>query len=242
MDVRFHLDTKGGEAQEVLSSPRGLVVQVLEGGLKPTGSSLVVLAGMVVAGPSGLPEYRIGDKARLFAIEILEDAPFSQLVLADHGKPIHTCAKLRSELKSPDAFSDDIVRGLTLELVGYLRRLSDAQERSKARPEWLLRSINWTLQNLDRSLTLEEAAAAVDMKPRRFAREFRQWVGHSFGEFTRRKRIDAATRELILGQKTLGEIAHENGFADQAHFSREFKKLVGVPPSQYAEAIRSNAG
>jgi AraC-like DNA-binding protein len=34
------------------------------------------------------------------------------------------------------------------------------------------------------------------------------------------------------------EVAHELGFADQAHFSRVFKRVLGVTPSTYTRSAR----
>ena len=33
---------------------------------------------------------------------------------------------------------------------------------------------------------------------------------------------------------TMADLAAELGYADQAHFTRDFRALVGVPPSKYA--------
>ncbi len=46
-------------------------------------------------------------------------------------------------------------------------------------------------------------------------------------------RIEFACRELEMTQKTMAAIALEAGFADQAHFSRTFRRLIGVSPREY---------
>lgn len=44
----------------------------------------------------------------------------------------------------------------------------------------------------------------------------------------------AKAKELILSDMySLSEVAHLSGFHDEAYFSREFKRIVGVSPSQY---------
>ncbi|WP_410856561.1 helix-turn-helix domain-containing protein [Paraburkholderia sp. SIMBA_054] len=38
-------------------------------------------------------------------------------------------------------------------------------------------------------------------------------------------------RDLLKGDSSLTEIAHTYGFADYAHYSRVFKRVVGTSPS-----------
>jgi transcriptional regulator GlxA family with amidase domain len=44
----------------------------------------------------------------------------------------------------------------------------------------------------------------------------------------------ARARALIGAGAPLAEIAAATGFADQAHFTRHFKKAYGLPPGRWA--------
>ncbi|WP_236730505.1 helix-turn-helix domain-containing protein, partial [Pseudomonas savastanoi] len=46
------------------------------------------------------------------------------------------------------------------------------------------------------------------------------------------RRIQHAQTQLKSG-KMIADVAQETGFADQAHFQREFKKHLAATPGQY---------
>jgi AraC family transcriptional regulator len=46
-------------------------------------------------------------------------------------------------------------------------------------------------------------------------------------------RVEWAAAEILSGHRSLAEIAAEAGFADQSHFTRVFRRQVGVTPGEY---------
>ena len=52
-------------------------------------------------------------------------------------------------------------------------------------------------------------------------------------------RLAEAVNMLKMGDKNIGEIASETGFADQSYFSKVFSAKYGAPPSEYAH-IKEN--
>lgn len=64
-------------------------------------------------------------------------------------------------------------------------------------------------------------------------RQFRRHTGTAPGAYLRQLRCMKA-RHLLMQRVPLADIAHALHFADQAHFSREFKKVFGVPPGEFA--------
>ncbi len=61
---------------------------------------------------------------------------------------------------------------------------------------------------------------------------FKRFYGDTIYAYHRKKRLEKA-RTLIEDTSTpLNEISEECGFLSQAHFSRTFKKMYGIPPSQ----------
>ncbi|WP_019038339.1 AraC family transcriptional regulator [Psychroflexus tropicus] len=61
---------------------------------------------------------------------------------------------------------------------------------------------------------------------------FKRFYGDTIYAYHRKKRLEKA-RTLIEDTSTpLNEISEECGFLSQAHFSRTFKKMYGLPPSQ----------
>ena len=60
--------------------------------------------------------------------------------------------------------------------------------------------------------------------------------------FLLRARIERGKRLLSEGLASIGDVAAALGFADQSHFTRTFKRLVGVPPSEYKSGALSSRG
>jgi AraC-like DNA-binding protein len=51
----------------------------------------------------------------------------------------------------------------------------------------------------------------------------------------------AHARRLVASGTPLAEVASLTGFADQSHLTRLFKRIVGVPPGQYAARAQALA-
>jgi AraC-like DNA-binding protein len=80
-------------------------------------------------------------------------------------------------------------------------------------------------------LELEQVAA---LSPFHLARLFQQEVGMPPHAYQIQVRIAHAKRLLLRGLP-VSRVATETGFFDLSHFTRHFKRLVGVAPGRYAD-------
>jgi AraC-like DNA-binding protein len=87
----------------------------------------------------------------------------------------------------------------------------------------------------DRSINrVDELAAQVGLGERALQRLFSDYVGVSPKWVIRRFRLhDAASRLAKDEDVNLTALAQDLGYADQAHFTRDFKAIVGRSPSDY---------
>ncbi|MBO3732870.1 AraC family transcriptional regulator [Glycomyces niveus] len=88
----------------------------------------------------------------------------------------------------------------------------------------------------DRTVTrVDEVAARFAMSPKTLQRLFQDYIGLGPKTLIRRYRIhDAADRLAEDAGADLARLAAELGWSDQAHFTHDFKDLIGFPPSEYA--------
>lgn len=76
-------------------------------------------------------------------------------------------------------------------------------------------------------------AREAGLSARQFERRFTVAVGMAPKRWARVARFTAAARSLARSdRRPLADLARDHGYADQAHFTREFGALAGVPPSR----------
>ena len=91
----------------------------------------------------------------------------------------------------------------------------------------------------DRSITrVEQIVDEFDIGKRTLQRLFDDYVGVSPKWIIQRFRLhEAAERIASSADVRWSEIALELGYADQAHFIRDFKKLIGKSPADYSRML-----
>jgi AraC family transcriptional regulator len=70
------------------------------------------------------------------------------------------------------------------------------------------------------------------------AKAFRRIEGQTAGEYLQRLRVRAACDRLRNSDDSLANLAADYGFADQSHFTRTFRKIVGVTPAAFRNVSR----
>jgi len=84
-------------------------------------------------------------------------------------------------------------------------------------------------------ITNRHLAAISNMSVRAFERQFRATFHLTPQKFLRKLRLRIASRAIVFTTESLSEIALKCGFADQSHFSREFRRQFGRTPREYRE-------
>lgn len=83
----------------------------------------------------------------------------------------------------------------------------------------------------ERLATLEEIAAAANVEASSVCRWFRRYQGTSPYQYLLRRKMNLAAEHLVENGGLVKEAAQRVGFADPYHFSRAFKSVHGVAPS-----------
>ena len=83
---------------------------------------------------------------------------------------------------------------------------------------------------------MDALAALAAMSRANFMRVFQQKFGMAPGKFFTQLRLQEAALLLNKTQKNILSVALEVGYQSEAHFSKAFKALYGMTPSQYRKA------
>jgi AraC-like DNA-binding protein len=95
----------------------------------------------------------------------------------------------------------------------------------------------------DRAMVrVDDVCAAADLDPRALQRSFRTYVGVTPKWVIRRYRLHEAAEQLKAPRPpSLAALAASLGYADQSHFAREFKVVIGRTPAAFVRLSRSEA-
>ena len=90
--------------------------------------------------------------------------------------------------------------------------------------------------NLGTPIRNKDLATVARLSEYHFNVAFRSSVGEAPHGFIIRRRMERAQGLMLSTEKCLSEIALECGLADQAHFTRLFRKIVGESPAAWRRA------
>lgn len=99
------------------------------------------------------------------------------------------------------------------------------------------RMIDYINDNYSRNISVEELSGVAHLSPFHLIRVFAERTGLTPHAYLTQVRIRRAMSRLA-GRRSLARIALETGFADQSHFTRRFKRIVGVTPGQYRNFVQ----
>ncbi|NKE47123.1 helix-turn-helix transcriptional regulator [Roseomonas frigidaquae] len=152
--------------------------------------------------------------ARLFAGE------------CDSGEP--------SNLLYGDGLSVALLQGLT-----QLDRARPAQdEQGRLAPWQLRRAIECLEDKLAQNVPLQELATLTRLSVSYFCRAFKTSTGLPPHQWQLRARIEKAKEMLLDDRDPIAQIALAVGFADQAHMTRTFSRVVGTSPAAWQRPRR----
>jgi AraC family transcriptional regulator len=152
-------------------------------------------------------------------------------------------AEARAGTPSGLAFVDALTAALAQQLVrqaGVEARMPEPRRGGLA-PAVRRRVLELMDARPSAGLTVDVLADEAGLSPAHFARAFKESVGRAPHQHLMMLRLDRARRLLEERGAVLADVALRAGFADQAHFTRLFKRAFGVTPGRMMGA-RSSAG
>jgi PAS domain S-box-containing protein len=116
----------------------------------------------------------------------------------------------------------------------------DLRPLASAAPELdrLSTVLDYVRRHVDQPLTVAELAAHAGLSAWQLDQRVRGLLGISLAQFVLRSRIDRACVLLRSSGEPVSSVALAAGYSDQAAFTRQFGKSVGLTPGAYRKAAR----
>lgn len=140
---------------------------------------------------------------------------------------LSTFMRTYREMGTNDQLTDTSIEILLLGLIG------DSSRSVLKKPRWMelvgqILNDRWNL-----TTTLQSLSTEVGVHPVTISKYFSRYYYCTLGEYLRKLRIEKSLPLIRNSQMSLTEISIHCGFADQSHFTRNFKRITGFLPREF---------
>ncbi|MCU6793546.1 helix-turn-helix domain-containing protein [Paenibacillus sp. WQ 127069] len=159
--------------------------------------------------------------------------------ISDGGQVLECVQQLYDSSQSKDCTSQAQLK-LDLqfqELLGFIMRNSDSQQRTSSLHSGIDHSIDYMNKHFQDKISRETLSKIAQLTPNAFCRSFKKVTGTSPTDYLNRIRIQQA-KEKLGPDCSVKEVAAAVGYGSEYYFSRIFKETVGLSPSLFIKRER----
>ena len=113
----------------------------------------------------------------------------------------------------------------------YLQERRQQMKEKKRKP--ISVAAAYISQHFKEPLSLDEVAEKSNVSPTYLSKLFKDEMEIGFNEYLNKVRIEESEKLLAQTTHTIKEIAEMTGYGDEKYYSRTFKKVTGIKPSDY---------
>lgn len=179
----------------------------------------------------------VGEIAKGGRVELVQRMDLNDAQIARLMESLRTDVAAGSP--SGELFGESIATALSAHIAQKYSTLTNKLEthRGGLARSRLNRVVEYIHAHLDDNLELSKLAEVAGLNVYHFARAFKQSTGESPHQYVLRRRIEHAKELLRRPQLSVIEASARTGFVDQSHFSKVFRRMVGVAPSEYRSSL-----
>jgi AraC family transcriptional regulator len=104
-------------------------------------------------------------------------------------------------------------------------------------PKWVSVVRDYLHTHCCKNLTLAELSSMAGIHPAHLSRDFVLHFNSTLGVYIRRLRVERSVSLLAQRSENLAGISAACGFADQSHYTRCFKEVMGLTPAAYRKML-----
>jgi len=155
--------------------------------------------------------------------------------IKDIKKIIENCIGIAKEGYKDREYrtSEEIYQGLLkiCEYININKINNEASERGK-----FIQKVNCYIeQHIYEKTDLEEFAKVCEVSKYHFCKLFKNYLNITPIQYFLKMKIERSKGRLTYSTESINSIALSFGFNDQSHYSKTFKKYVGISPKMYRE-------
>lgn len=128
-------------------------------------------------------------------------------------------------------------RGECIGICGVMHPIATPKEQL-ARFERLAPAVSYLERNFRENVQLSELAKCCELSSTHVHRLFRRLLRVTPTEYLLALRLQEARRLLATTDDPVSVIAMDTGFFDQSHFTKRFRKMTGMTPTQFRKSVQ----
>jgi len=105
--------------------------------------------------------------------------------------------------------------------------------------ETIARAASFIRMHRQTPLSVMDVVRHVNVSRCTLERKFRKMVGHSLAEEIRRSRRERAKTLLVSSELSIANVAEQSGYPGNIELSVDFRKYLGLTPTEYRRKFRS---
>lgn len=135
-------------------------------------------------------------------------------------------------------------RQLRAETALLLARMRQAFEthQEQVKPDAIQQIKQYVYEHSHEDISLEAIGKRVGLSPFYISKLFKEQLGVNYIDFLTECRIDKAKKLMGDPERSLKEITFEVGYHDPNYFSKVFKKMCDVSPTEYRKTLLGKRG